>query len=419
MLLLATVVVAQDAPYVDSKITKERWKEVTDADLKEIAGKKILFASRSFGLNLVGGMKSLAKQNPACDIVGKWERYDVFKEGGDLSIIPADAFAKTNFVHFLCSYWPHTVRMEEMDDLLRQPPHEFGKQVDIVMIDFHTARPENFDHFCNYMDNWRKDFPKIKFIYYTSGFMGPKYAKDNELAHEWSEKVRQRYQGKQPVYDLGKILSDDFRAGHVYAPEYSKDPAEVHPNADEGQAMMAKGMLLLLRDTIKWKGSDLPVPMGPSPTRKSVGPGDAAMDAGDFKAVQTILAANGLTKKKVEAVSVVENGRVVKLYLQEGGVTNIPNSIGQLTELRLLHCYGDRNLKLKLLSRISPAIGKCTKLEELLLNQNDLATLPPEIAQLTGLKQLSIADNKLKNLPEPVKAWAEKFDPKGLADQKP
>jgi hypothetical protein len=145
---------------------------------------------------------------------------------------------------------------------------------------------------------------------------------------------------------------------------------------------------------------------------------ETKIDPADAKAVQAILTANGLTKKKVEGVSVVENGRVVKLYLQEGGVKVIPDAIGELTELRLLHCYGDRNLKLPLLTKVSPAIAKCGKLEELLLNQNDLATLPPEIAQLTNLKVLSIADNKLKDLSEVVKAWAEKFDPKGLADQK-
>jgi leucine-rich repeat protein SHOC2 len=247
--------------------------------------------------------------------------------------------------------------------------------------------------------------------------MGPKYAaKENENAHAWSEKVRARYQGKQPLYDLGKILSDDFRVGHIYAPEYSKDPADVHPNSDEGQKMMAKGMLVLLTDTLKWKPGAAPeTAAGGSTTRPAAE--TLAPSHPDYKAVQAILAANGLTKKKVEAISVVENGRVTKLYLQEGGVKIIPDAIAQLTELRLLHCYGDRDLKLPLLTKVSPAIGKCTKLEELLLNQNDLSTLPAEIAQLENLKQLSIADNKLKDLPPVVTAWAEKLDAKGLADQ--
>jgi hypothetical protein len=417
ILMIAAFAAAQDAPYVDSKITKERFKEVTDDDLKAIASQKILFASRSFGLNLGNGMRILAKEDKNFDILGEWKRYDVFKAGGDLSIIPADAFAKTNFVHFLATYWPHTKRMEEMDQVLRQPPQEFGKQADIVLVFFHTAQPENFEQYCSYMDKWRKDFPKIKFIYVTAGFQGPKHAKENENAHLWSEKVRERYKGKQPLYDLGKILSDDFRAGHVYCPEYSKDPNDGHPNSDEGQAMMARGMFLLLRDTLKWKGGDEPAPMAAAP--KPAKTDAAKIDPADAKAVQAILTANGLTKKKVEGVSVVENGRVVKLYLQEGGVKTIPDAIGQLTELRLLHCYGDRSLKLPLLTKVSPAIAQCSKLEELLLNQNDLATLPPEIAQLTNLKVLSIADNKLKDLPEAVKAWAEKFDPKGLTDQKP
>ncbi len=428
LLLAAAVLVAnpvwtfaQEAPYVDSKIAKARFKDVTASDLAAIRSKKILFASRSFGLNLGNGMKALAKQNPAYDLVGEWNRYDVFNAGGDVSIIPGNAFAKTNFVHFMATYWPHTKRMEEMDQLLRQPPQEFGKQADIVLVFFHTAHPDNFDQYCRFMDAWRRDFPKIRFIYVTAGFLGPKYAKDNENAHAWSEKVRARYQGKQPLYDLGRILSDDFRAGRVYCPEYSKDPAEVHPNTDAGQVMMAQGMLLLLRDTLKWKGSELPAPVGAGPADKTAAtpekPAETPLDPRDYKAVQAILAANGLTQKKVEGVSVAENGRVVKLYLQEGGVKVLPDEIGQLTDLRVLHCYGDRTLKLPLLARVSPAIGKCTKLEKLLLNQNNLSALPAKIADLTNLKQLSIADNKLKNLLPAVKAWAEKFDPQGLSDQ--
>ncbi len=133
--------------------------------------------------------------------------------------------------------------------------------------------------------------------------------------------------------------------------------------------------------------------------------------------MRAILDANGLTKKEVDGVSVVKNGRIVELFLQEGSIAELPDAIGGLTALRKLHVYGDRTLNLPLLKKASPAIGKCTEIEELLLNQNDLTTLPAEIASLQKLRNLSVAENHLAGLPPEVTAWAPKFDPKGLADQ--
>ena len=419
--LPASVAAAEPAaaPYVDSKITKERFNEITAEDMEMLRGKKILFASRSFGLNLCGGLRSLAVQDKKYEFLSSYERYDVFKAGGDLSVIPADACQNKNFVHFLATYWPHTKRVEEVEDLLRKKPHEFAKTVDFVIIFFHTALPQNFDAYAAKMEAMQKDFPNIRFIYVTAGFMADSKAKENEAAHQWSEKVRARYKGKAPLYDLGKILSDDFRAGHAYCPEYSKDPAGVHPNLDAGQTMMAKGFLLVLRDTLKWK----PLPPAATTTKPAAAPAAKVEKlhpgSPDYKAVRAILDANGLKAKTVDSVTVVERGRAVKLYLQEGGIKELPEALGLLTELRVLHVYGDRSLPHPLLESISPAIGTCTKLEELLLNHNELRSLPEEIAKLTKLTSLSLADNRLANLPEAVAAWAKQFDAKGLEDQKP
>ena len=404
------------APYVDSKAIKEHFKDITAEDMAMLRGKKILFASRSFGLNLRGGLQSLARKDKKYDLLSSYVRYDVFGAQGDVGIIPADVYKEKNFVHFLATYWPHTKRVEEVDTLLRKKPHAFGKIVDVVIIFFHTAMPKNFKQYATKMDALRRDFPNVRFIYTTGGFMAKKRAKDNEQSHAWSELVRKRYQGKVPLYDLGKILSDDFRSGHAYCPEYSKDPAGVHPNLDAGQTMMAKGFLLVLRDAFKWK----PSRRDTGKATKATGEKTETLNPNhpDYKAVRAILDANGL-KRDVEGVAVVEKGRVVKLFLQEGGIKTLPEAIGTLTELRVLHLYGDRKLSHPLLETISPAIGRCTKLEDLLLNHNELRTLPKEIATLTNLKSLSLADNRLKDLPKEVAAWATRLDPKGLADQTP
>ena len=411
--------------YVDSAAIKARFDTVTAADMEMLRGKKILFASRSFGLNLFGGLRQLAQEDAKYQFDASYVRYDVFKAGGDLSVIPADAFAEKNIVHFLATYWPHTKRVEEVDQLLRNAPHSFGKVADIVIIFFHTAAPKDFEQYAAKMDAMQRDFPKIKFIYVTAGLMAESQAKSNEQAHAWSELVRARYKGKVPLYDLGKILSDDFRVGHVYCPEYSKDPAGVHPNLPAGQMMMAKGFLLVLKEAFAMKGGAVEGAAGAAGASGAGAAGGGAADVEklprehvDYKAVRAILDANGLKDKTVESVSVVENNRITKLFLQEGGIKELPAAIGALTELRVLHVYGDRSLEHPLLEKISLAIGRCVKLEELLLNSNELTTLPTTMTSLTNLQKLSLADNKLADLPPAVQAWAEKYDAEGLKQQK-
>lgn len=238
-----------EAPYVDSKAIKERFDQITAADMELLRQKKILIASRSFGLNLCKGLGQLAKQDKKYDLLSSYERFDVFKAGGDLGIIPAEAFQKTNFIHFMCTHWPPDKRIEEMGELLTKPPHEFGKSVDVVYLLYDIAPASIYENYAAAMESWRAAFPNARFIYGTCGFRGPKYATDNEDCFLFGEKVRQNLKGKVPIYDLAAIMSDDFRAGHVYCPEYSADPAEVHPNLPAGETMMAKGFLLILKET--------------------------------------------------------------------------------------------------------------------------------------------------------------------------
>ncbi len=408
--------VSAQAPYVDSKTIKEQFASITAKDMELLRSKKILLASRSFGLNLNNGFRHLAKENKMYEFLDSYERYDVFKAGGDVSVIPADAFTKSRYVHFLATYWPHTARLKETETLLRDAPHEFSKHTDIVIIYYHTAMENLFDTYAEKMDAMREAYPHITFIYVCAGLMAEKQAKSNAQTVKFNEKIRARYKGKVPLYDLGHILSDDGRAGDVYCPEYSKDPAGVHPNLPAGESMMAKGMLLILRDALKFKGGGTQLSKKKA---KKVDTEPLKESHPEYQAVRALLDANGLTKKKVESVSMVENQHIVALYLQEGGVTKITKDIAKLRHLRILHLYGDRNLSHPLLNEISPSIGKCTRLEELLLNSNDLKTLPKEIAKLKKITNLSLADNKLQDLPSSAQRWAEKFDPEGIKQQSP
>jgi Leucine-rich repeat (LRR) protein len=404
-----------EALYVDSKAIRERFETVTAEDMEMLRGKKIILVSRSFGMNTFKGLSALAKQDKKYDLVSSYERFNVFQAGGNVGIIPGDILEKKNFVHILGTYYPHTKRLEELDTLLKSSPHEFGGKVDAVIVFYHYAAPALFDTYAKQMEAWRAAYPKVRFIYVASGFMGPKYAKNNEESFAFGEKIRAAFKGKVPLYDMGAILSDDFRAGHVYCPEYSRDPAEVHPNDPAGEAMLAKGFLLVLKEA--FAQPPVPVTGGTAEAVATAKAETLPATHPDAKAVRAILDANGLTKKAVAGVSVVKGGRIVELFLQEGSIAELPDAIGDLTALRKLHVYGDRTLNLPLLKKVSPAIGKCTEIEELLLNQNDLTTLPSEIASLQKLRNLSVAENHLAGLPPEVTAWARKFDPKGLADQ--
>lgn len=421
----ATAPIVMEAPFINSKAVKERFASITAQDMDLLRQKKILFCSRSFGLNIRAGLERLATQNPSYQLLGSYQRFDVFKAGGDLGIIPADVFQKVNFVHFLCTHWPYTKRVEEMDTVLRSGPHTFSAVADAVIVLFDDASAATFEPFVAKLEAWRRDFPRIYFIGVTGGLMGPVRAKDNAASHAFGELLRAKYRGNLPIYDMAAIESDDFRVGTVFCPEYSTDPAGVHPNTEAGMTMLAKGFLLVLRDAFRMpvggpaaRKSSAKIPSGTKPAPVISSTETLPIDHPEYRAVRAILDANGLTAKKVEGVSAVRGGHVVALYLNEGGVVEIPDAIGDLPKLEILYVYGDRTLSYPLLRRVSPAIGRCSKLNDLLLNNNELTTLPEEIASLRAITKLSVGDNRLHNLSPAVSAWLKRLDPAGLENQR-
>ncbi len=407
----------EPAPFVDAKYVRERFDSLTPQDLEEIRGLRILVASKSLGLNLNGGLGALARTDKAFAL--RRERFDV--EGKGLNSVPADFFKEPGMATILGTRYPLHKRVEEVDELLRRPPWSFGRQVDAVMIVYSAIKPETFTPYAAILDRLRSDFPNICFIYATAALNAKGVGRDgaNEQMHAFSELLRRNYRGKTPIYDLGAIVSDDFREGRFMVPEFTKDPTGVHPNLPAGEAAMAKGFLLVLRDGVRWqrkngaaaaqiKGAAVPA----APTEERL-----AAAHPDYRAVRAILDHNGLRAVKVEGVTQVRGGRVVALHIQEMGIAELPEAIGALTALEILEVYGDRALGKPLLRKISPAIGRCTALRQLTMNNNDLETLPVEIAGLVGIESLSLADNRLKNLPKPVEDWAQKRDPDGLKRQ--
>jgi Leucine-rich repeat (LRR) protein len=78
------------------------------------------------------------------------------------------------------------------------------------------------------------------------------------------------------------------------------------------------------------------------------------------------------------------------LNLTESGLTQIPTSIGQLTNLKILDLSENR------LSEIPASIGQLTNLQKLWLNNNQIKTIPISLQNLTLLQELDLRDNNLQ-----------------------
>jgi internalin A len=104
-----------------------------------------------------------------------------------------------------------------------------------------------------------------------------------------------------------------------------------------------------------------------------------------------------MTREELLAIiaQAAREGRT-ELDLSERGISELPDEIGQLTNLTLLYLYGNQ------LTELPPEIGQLTNLTLLYLYRNQLTELPPEIGQLTNLTQLTLGGNQLTELPPEI-----------------
>ncbi len=100
-----------------------------------------------------------------------------------------------------------------------------------------------------------------------------------------------------------------------------------------------------------------------------------------------------------ELLKVIEEAKASKataLDLSNGGITELPPKLFQLTSLTTL------NLSQNCLAVLPSGICQLTNLTALYLGGNQLTKLPPEICQLTKLVRLSLSGNKLTGLPSDI-----------------
>lgn len=92
-----------------------------------------------------------------------------------------------------------------------------------------------------------------------------------------------------------------------------------------------------------------------------------------------------------------------ELDLRNMKLTELPESIGQLKQLRKLdlsHDYSKKSEDKNQLTTLPDWLGQLTQLTSLDLSHNQLTALPPSLGQLTQLTFLNLSSNKLTALPD-------------------
>jgi len=84
------------------------------------------------------------------------------------------------------------------------------------------------------------------------------------------------------------------------------------------------------------------------------------------------------------------------LNLHFNQITNIPETIGELTQLTEIY------LENNLFGILPESIGNLTNLITLNINENQLTSIPENIGNLTGLEKLLLYNNSLTSLPESI-----------------
>lgn len=103
-----------------------------------------------------------------------------------------------------------------------------------------------------------------------------------------------------------------------------------------------------------------------------------------------------LTRAVVSPILFNNLPALVELSLEDCNLTDIPNTIGDLTELRKLVLSRNR------ITRLPDTIGSLLNLLRLQLDNNQLSDLPNSIANLVNLRDLNLTNNQFSTFPEVI-----------------
>ena len=237
--------------YVNSYSVDHEYDIVTDECLKILSTKKMIFGSRSWGL-VLGGYFTKHKGDTGIT----WEGNVRISEKD--KVLTADSFKDPKIINFI--FDPVKTRLQYMDDYLRMDPWKFGNKADGCFQSLYIlgGNEDIAEEYFPMLDAWIKDFPKVKFAIFTHPVSASGidiYKKEQPEASAWnivggdySEKVIKKYYGKIPIYDIRDIVSTkpDGKTYRKLCNEYNKNNDMIHPNTDEINERLGKGLLIML-----------------------------------------------------------------------------------------------------------------------------------------------------------------------------
>ncbi|MFX1260061.1 MAG: leucine-rich repeat domain-containing protein, partial [Promethearchaeota archaeon] len=122
-------------------------------------------------------------------------------------------------------------------------------------------------------------------------------------------------------------------------------------------------------------------------------------EAKALKDLEGLIGENILLVEKIEWTTFgvkIEGDKVVGVGLYNQGLSTLPESIGNLSSLKILELWSNK------LSTLPESIGNLSSLKDLRLGGNKLSTLPESITKLTSLQKLNLQSNQLTTLPESI-----------------
>jgi hypothetical protein len=259
---------ADAAPiYVGAYSVDHEFQFVTDECMEILRTKRILFGSRSWGINLG---KIMSSKDPKYALT--WEPYNTPQISDQNRVLKPDVFDQPKIVHYIFQMDPR--RWAYLDDFLRKDPWKFGSKIDAAFQSLYCGPKKEAEQmaaeYFPMLDKLVKDFPNVKFAIWTHPVSGdgldhkgqekPPESDWNIGGGDYSDAVVRRYYGKLPILDIRDIVSTlpdgkpcTFQYnGKTYrkmCPEYHIERGKadlIHANSPEGRERLAKGFILLL-----------------------------------------------------------------------------------------------------------------------------------------------------------------------------
>ena len=236
--------------------------DVSESDWQQLSRKNIYFGHQSVGFNIIEGIKDIMKENPHIKLN--------IVETSDPSNLRGPSFA-----HFPIG--ENTNPKSKCDAFTSLMNKGSGNKVDIAFfkfcyidIHFETNVSELFEEYEITMSSLRAKHPQTVFVHFTVPLTtvqgGPKALikqilgrpvagyEDNIKREEFNEKLRKRYTGKEPVFDLALIESTNEKGnrlsfthqgkiGYILASEYTNDGGHLN---ERGRKIVAEQLLIFL-----------------------------------------------------------------------------------------------------------------------------------------------------------------------------